>query len=98
CGVCWNTERRNDMSLWQDLRYSARSLRKSVGFTCVVILTLGFGIGANTAIYSIINAFIFRPLPVRDPEQLVVLAARDKHSDVPHGLSYPDWRRYNHTS
>lgn len=78
----------------QDIQYSLRSLRKSPGFTCVVILTLGLGIGFNTAIYSVMNAFILRPLPVKDPDQLVVLATRDKHTDVPHGLSYPDYRDY----
>jgi len=57
-------------------------------------LTLGLGIGFNTAIYSVINAFILRPLPVKEPDQLVVLATRDKHTDVPHGLSYPDYRDY----
>ena len=81
-------------ALLQDIRYSFRCLRKSVGFTVVVIFTLGLGIGFNTAIYSVINAFILRPLPVKDPSQLVVLATRDKHTDVPHGLSYPDYRDY----
>jgi predicted permease len=80
--------------LFEDIRYSVRSLRRNPGFTCVVVLTLGLGIGFNTAIYGVINAFILRPLPVRDPHQLVVLATRDKHTDVPHGLSYPDYRDY----
>src|SRR5215471_12645727 len=83
------------MGAWlQDLRYSIRSLRKNPGLTCVVILTLGLGIGFNTAIYSVVNSFILRPLPVKDPDQLVVLAARDKHAEVPHGLSFPDYRDY----
>jgi len=81
-------------SLLEDIRYSLRSLRKNAGFTCVVIVTLGLGIGFNTAIYSVINAFLLRPLPVRDPGQLVVLATRDKHAEVPHGVSYPDYRDY----
>jgi predicted permease len=81
-------------ALIEDIRYSFRSLRKTPGFTCVVIVTLGLGIGFNTAIYSVINAFIFRPLPVKDPGQLVVLATRDKHTDVLHGLSFPDYRDY----
>jgi len=81
-------------ALLQDIEFSIRSLRKSPGFTCVVILTLGLGIGFNTAIYSVIKAFILRPLPVKDPEQLVILATRDKHTDVPRGLFYPDYRDY----
>ena len=83
------------MGAWlQDFRYSLRSLRKSLGLTCVVILTLGLGIGFNTAIYSVVNAFLLRPLPVKDPGQLVVLAARDKHTEVPHGMSFADYRDY----
>jgi len=78
----------------QDVQYSLRSLRRSPGFTSIVVLTLGLGIGFNTAIYSVINAFILRPLPVKDPDQLVVLATRDKHAEVPHGLSFPDYRDY----
>ena len=83
------------MGAWlQDFRYSLRSLRKSLGLTCVVILTLGLGIGFNTAIYSVVNAFLLRPLPVKDPGQLVVLASRDKHTEVPHGMSFADYRDY----
>jgi predicted permease len=83
------------MGAWlQDVRYSLRSLRKGLGLTCVVILTLGLGIGFNTAIYSVVNAFLLRPLPVQDPGQLVVLAARDKHTEVPHGMSFADYRDY----
>src|SRR5258708_2485993 len=81
-------------ALFEDLRFTLRSLRKSPGFTSVVILTLGLGIGFNTAIYSIISTYLFRPLPVREPDRLVVLATRDKHTDVPHGLSFPDYRDY----
>jgi putative ABC transport system permease protein len=80
--------------LLEDLRFTLRSLRKSPGFTSLVVLTLGLGIGFNTAIYSIISTYLFRPLPVREPGRLVVLATRDKHADVPHGLSLLDYRDY----
>jgi predicted permease len=57
--------------LWQDLRYTARSLRMNPGFTLVTTLTLALGIGANTAIFTVIDALMLKRLPVRNPEQLV---------------------------
>lgn len=60
-------------ALWRDVRYAFRSLRKNRGFLTVVILTLGLGIGANTAIFSLMDQVLLRPLPVHDPGRLVLL-------------------------
>ena len=63
------------MNLWEDVRFALRTMWKSPRITATVLLTLALGIGANTAIFSVVNATLFRPLPFHDPEQLVVLHA-----------------------
>jgi predicted permease len=63
------------MNLWQDVRFALRTMWKSPRITATVLLTLALGIGANTAIFSVVNAALFRPLPFHDPEELVLLHA-----------------------
>src|SRR5262245_52929204 len=73
--IVLGTNRRTNMlaDLWQDLRYGARVLVKNPGFTAIVVLTLALGIGANTAIFTLINVVMLKSLPVSRPDELVVL-------------------------
>ena len=87
--VGWETKLE---SVWRDMRYAARTLRKSPAFTTVAVLTLALGIGANTAIFSAINAIMLRQLPVERPQELISLV-----SAYPNGVepvfSYAAYRR-----
>jgi len=78
---------------WQDVRYAARTLRRSPGFTVVAVLSLALGIGANTAIFSLIDTLMLRSLPVSHPEQLVEVLSR--YPGEPRMSSF-SWRHYEH--
>ncbi len=73
----------------RDLHYAVRTLRKTPGFAAVVVLTLALGIGANTAIFSLMDALLLRSLPVRDPQRLVELMMVLRSGDVWESFSYP---------
>ncbi|HEV3254517.1 MAG TPA: ABC transporter permease [Candidatus Acidoferrales bacterium] len=86
-------------TLWQDLRYGLRMLAKSPGFAAVAILTLALGIGANTAIFSIVNGVLINPLPFPHPQELTVLYEHTANFEKS-SISYPnflDWQRTNTT-
>jgi putative ABC transport system permease protein len=93
------TNRRTNMlaDLWQDLRYGARMLTKQPGFTLIAVLTLAMGIGVNTAIFSVVNGVLFKPLPYDEPEGLVgVWEAPDGTPRNPvNPRNYADWRTQN---
>jgi len=88
-------------TFFQDLQYGWRMLRRSSGFTLVAILTLAIGIGANAAIFSVINTVLLHPLPFPDPQRIVCLWVTDPNRNVTRGVASPaeflDWRDQNHS-
>ena len=78
-------------SLWQDLRFGLRNLRKRPGFLLFAILTLALGIGANTAIFSVANAVLMQPLPIKDGDRIVELRSFSPRDPIPGGIPYPEY-------
>jgi putative ABC transport system permease protein len=80
--------------LWHDVRYALRTMRRSPGFVAVAILSLALGIGANAAIFSLINTLVLRLLPLQEPQQLVELL--QKYPGEPRGNGYFTWPSYEY--
>jgi len=85
-------------TLFHDLRYALRLLAKSPAFTLIAILTLALGIGANTAIFTVVNAVLLRPLPFQDPSRLVLVIEKSKYPTITVSYeNYLDWRDQSHS-
>src|ERR1035438_7794106 len=85
----------------QDLRYAARMLRKNAALTMVIVLSLAVGIGANTAIFSVVNALLLKPLPYPEPDRLAILWLRSPGIGIPQDWpspgQYMDIKAENHS-
>ena len=87
-------------TLWQDLRYGARMLRRNPGFAAVAILTLAIGIGANIVIFSVVNGILLKPLPFPDSHRVVTIWETDANRNIARGMAsapeFLEWRDMNH--
>ena len=86
-------------TLWQDLRYGLRGLRRRPGFAAAAVRSLALGIGANTAVFSLVQAVLLRPLPFHEPERLVMVWEEASFAGFPRNTpapaNYADWKAQN---
>ncbi|HEU5153484.1 MAG TPA: ABC transporter permease, partial [Gemmatimonadales bacterium] len=82
------------MALVSDIKYALRSLRRTPGFTAAVVITLGLGIGANTAVFSIANGILWRPVPGKEPDRLMVIVAKNRAQGGFFDYSYADYEDF----
>src|SRR6266496_370385 len=87
-------------SMWQDVRYAGRSMRRSLAFASAAIVTLALGIGATTAIFNVVNGLLLRPLPFPDADRIVAVSANHLKEhlsrDSTSFLDFSDWQRQSH--
>ncbi len=92
------TEERSSRRFCRTFGYGLRMLRKSPSFALAAIVTLALGIGVNTAVFSVVNAIVLRPLPVRDGDRIVVIASQRSSSRTLRGVSFEDLQDYRRAS